>query len=98
MYLSGKTWENTKTNLTFNGYQEKNSGPHDLAIEYGVAQKLSGGSVIDLRFGDLITGDVPKNGTWFNSYLSNVPTGSNRIVAIRSYSNATGFVSGNVYE
>lgn len=46
----------------------------------------------------LFKGDYPKNGTWLNAYLTNVPKGDNRVVYVYNEFFSTAVVSGNVYE
>lgn len=102
-YLIGSSFSTTKSNLTINGWQEISPDPNnpsdgDIQLRYGVAEKLSTGSYKRLAQSSLFKGDYPKNGTWLNAYLTNVPKGDNRVVYVLNEFFSTAVVSGNVYE
>jgi hypothetical protein len=99
VYFTGRAFNNTKTSLTLNGWQEKRSGQGQIGLTYGIATTLAGGSIGELRVGGTpFIGEYAENGTWLTQYFTNVPTGSNRYVFVRNAANSSAFVSGNVYE
>lgn len=102
-YLIANTFSTTKSNVTINGWQEISSSPNnpsdgDIQLRYGIAEKLSTGSIKRLAQSNLFTGNYPKNGTWLNAYLTDVPKGDNRIVYVFNEFFSTAVVSGNAYE